>query len=92
MPISDWNANKKQGEVKEIYAKEIGRKVFSIGGSVSPHNFVMIPNPHSISRNLGLVGRYLYIMVKCQDTSSPMGFHVDLKMNESKSVTRLSAS
>ena len=50
MPTCDWKANKKQGDVTEIFvslsftyllkAKEIGRKALSIAGSISANNFV----------------------------------------------------
>jgi hypothetical protein len=30
MPQGDWRQNKKQGDVEEIFAKEIGRKALAI--------------------------------------------------------------
>jgi WD repeat-containing protein 90 len=39
-PNSDWRQNKKQGDVQEIFAKEIGRKALAIQGSISANNFV----------------------------------------------------
>jgi hypothetical protein len=67
-----------------MYAREISKKVFSIGGTVSPQNYIMIPHPQSISRNLGLIGRYFYVMIKSPDSSNPMSFHIDLKVNNSQ--------
>jgi hypothetical protein len=41
--------------------KEIGKRVFSIAGSVPASNFVLLPRHRN--QNLGLTGQYLYIQV-----------------------------
>jgi len=43
--VSDWKQNKKQGDVEEIFAKEIGRKAINLNGSISANNFIQIPHP-----------------------------------------------
>jgi len=40
LPIQDWKANKKQGDVTEDFAREIGRKVMCLTGSISANNFI----------------------------------------------------
>ena len=52
----------------------------------------MIPNPQSIQRNLGLIGRFAYVMIKSKETSTPLSFHIDIKMNDTKQTIRVSAS
>jgi len=36
----DWKQNKKQGDVNEYFAKEIGRRAISIEGTISANNFI----------------------------------------------------
>lgn len=60
-PVSDWSQNRKEGDVREITAAEIGRRVLAIYGSVSSNNFVQIPSPTGLTRNLGLTGRFVYL-------------------------------
>lgn len=64
MPLADWKNNKRQGDVQEAFAREIGRKVMCITGSISANNFIQIPHPNSMTRSLGLTGRYLYLQAK----------------------------
>ena len=40
LPISDWKANKKQGDVTEGFAREIGRKVMVMSGTISANNYI----------------------------------------------------
>ena len=40
LPVQDWKANKRQGNVTEAFAKEIGRKVMCINGNISANNFI----------------------------------------------------
>jgi hypothetical protein len=61
MPSSDWKQNKKQGDVTEAFAREIGRKVMVMSGTISANNYIQIPHPNSMTRSMGLTGRYLYL-------------------------------
>jgi hypothetical protein len=93
MPVADWKVNKRHGEVGEYFANEIGRKVMVVGGAISANNYIQIPCPTSGIRNLGLVGRYLYLQVKVHTNSTPMSFHFDLQMaGRAQSIIRVSAS
>jgi len=60
LPNSDWKHNKKQGQVTEYFANEIGRRVLNIEGSISANHFVQMPHPQCNVRSLGLTGRYIY--------------------------------
>jgi hypothetical protein len=40
LPVADWKLNQKHGNVTEAFAKEIGRKVMCISGSISANNFI----------------------------------------------------
>ena len=40
LPVQDWKANKKHGDVQEAFAREIGRKVMCISGSISANNYI----------------------------------------------------
>jgi hypothetical protein len=73
-------------------AKEIGRKVMQINGTISANNYIQIPNPQSLQKSLGLTGRYLYLEVKAPLSSSPFSFHIDLTMAERGHGIRISSS
>jgi len=60
LPGSDWKLNKKQGDVEEYFAKEIGRRALSVEGTISANNYVQLPHPSANIKNLGLTGRYIY--------------------------------
>ena len=91
-PIQDWKANKKHGDVQEGFAREIGRKVMAISGSISANNYIQIPHPNSMTKTLGLTGRYMYLQVKAPISSVPFSFHIDLNMAERSHGIRISAS
>ena len=40
LPTSDWKQNKKHGDVTEAFAREIGRKVMVMSGTISANNFI----------------------------------------------------
>ena len=84
--------NKKQGDVQEAFAKEIGRKVLAISGTISANNYVQLPHPNSMTRTLGLTGRYLYLQAKAPISSVPLSFHIDLNLCERSHGIRISAS
>ena len=92
MPLADWKNNKRQGDVQEAFAREIGRKVMCITGSISANNFIQIPHPNSMTRSLGLTGRYLYLQAKAPISSVPLSFHIDLALAERTHGIRISAS
>lgn len=92
LPVSDWKANKKQGDVQEAFAREIGRKVMCISGSISANNYIQLPHPNSMTRTLGLTGRYLYLQLKAPISSVPLSFHIDLNLCERTHGVRISAS
>jgi hypothetical protein len=45
LPGSDWKVNKKQGDVSEYFAKEIGRRAIGIEGTISANNYIQVPHP-----------------------------------------------
>lgn len=92
LPVADWKANKRQGDVQEAFAREVGRKVMTISGSISANNYIQIPHPNSMTRTLGLTGRYVYLQVKAPISSVPFSFHLDLNMCERSTGIRISAS
>ena len=92
LPTSDWKQNKKHGDVTEAFAREIGRKVMVMSGTISANNFIQMPHPNSMTRSLGLTGRYLYLQVKMPISSAPFSFHIDLQMAERTHGIRISAS
>ena len=92
LPVADWKANKKQGNVTEEFAREIGRKVMCLQGSISANNYIQLPHPNSMTRTLGLTGRYLYLQVKAPISSVPLSFHIDLNLCDRSHGIRLSAS
>ena len=92
LPVADWKQNKKQGDVTETFAKEIGRKAMVMTGSISANNYIQMPHPNSMTRSLGLTGRYLYLQVKMPISSAPFSFHIDLQMAERTHGIRISAS
>lgn len=92
LPFGDWKANKKQGDVQQTEAREIGRKVMCIQGSISANNYIQMPHPLSETRSLSLTGRYLYLQVKAPVSSVPLSFHMDLNMSDRPGGIRISAS
>ena len=40
LPVQDWKANKRHGDVQETFAREIGRKAMAISGSISANNYI----------------------------------------------------
>ena len=91
-PISDWKANKKQGDVQDSFAREIGRKVMCLSGTISANNYIQMPHPNSMTRSLGLTGRYLYLQAKAPVSSVPFSFHIDLNLCDRSHGIRISAS
>lgn len=63
-----------------------------LSGSISANNYIQIPHPNSMTRTLGLTGRYVYLQVKAPISSVPFSFHIDLNMCERSTGIRLSAS
>lgn len=63
-----------------------------LSGSISANNFIQLPHPNSMTRTLGLTGRYVYLQVKAPISSVPFSFHIDLNMCERSTGIRLSAS
>lgn len=78
--------------MSESFAREIGRKVMHISGNISANNFIQMPHPGSMTRSLGLTGRYLYLQVKAPVSATPFAFHIDLGMAERSHGIRISAS
>ena len=92
LPFADWKANKKQGDVMQAEAPEVGRKVMCIQGSISANNYIQMPHPLSETRSLGLTGRYLYLQAKAPVSSLPLSFHIDLHLADRPRGIRISAS
>lgn len=92
LPFADWKANKKQGDVMQAEAPEVGRKVMCIQGSISANNYIQMPHPLSEARSLGLTGRYLYLQAKAPVSSLPLSFHIDLHLADRPRGIRISAS
>lgn len=92
LPVADWKQNKRQGDVSEAFAREIGRKVMCITGTISANNFIQMPSPTGLVKSLGLSGRYLYLQAKAPISSVPFSFHIDLQMADRSHGIRLSAS
>ena len=92
LPFADWKANKKQGNVMQAEAPEVGRKVMCIQGSISANNYIQMPHPLSETRSLGLTGRYLYLQAKAPVSSLPLSFHIDLHLADRPRGIRISAS
>ena len=40
LPASDWKQNKRHGDVTEAFAREIGRKVMVMSGTISANNYI----------------------------------------------------
>ena len=91
-PTPDWSANKKEGDVREVTAHEIGRKAYFLNGNLPSNNYLQIPSPTGLLKTLGLNGRYLYLMAKTPSSASPFSFHFDLQMAEQTTGIRISAS
>jgi hypothetical protein len=92
MPTQDWKLNKRQGDVCEIFANEIGRKALFMNGNISANNYVQLPHPNSGIKSLGLTGRYMSLQVKLPVSSTPFSFHVDLALNDRSTNIRISCS
>lgn len=91
-PGADWKQNLKSGDVDEYFAKEIGRRVIGIEGTIAANNFIQIPRPVGPAKTLGLTGRYMYFQVKCPRHGLPFSYHVDLAMAEWSHGIRLTIS
>jgi hypothetical protein len=92
MPGSDWKLNKRQGEVNEYFAREIGRRALAIEGTISANNFIQAPHPQGATKVLGLTGRYCYLQVKCPRHGLAFSYHLDLGMAERSHGIRISVS
>jgi len=64
----------------------------NIQGNISANNYIQIPNPTSMTKSLGLTGRYLYLQIKAPISSVPCSFHIDLNMADRSHGVRISAS
>ena len=64
----------KQGDIKVIHNKEIGKRVLKLHGDISSANFIRIPSLKK--RGLYLSGRY-FIIEFCATLGSIYSFHLD---------------
>ena len=51
-----------------------------------------MPHPNSMTKTLGLTGRYLYLQAKAPVSSVPFSFHIDLNLCDRSHGIRISAS
>ena len=78
--------------MQEAFAREIGRKVMCLTGTISANNYIQMPHPNSMTRSLGLTGRYLYLQAKAPISSVPFSFHIDLNLCDRSHGIRISSS
>jgi WD repeat-containing protein 90 len=64
---------------------DIGRRIFRLQGKVPASNSVEIASPHSPTKSLGLVGRYLYICYKVLPGKTA-SFHFDFIMQDGNTL------
>lgn len=62
----------KQGDIKVIHNKEIGKRVLKLNGDISSANFIRIPSLKK--RGLHLSGRY-FIIEFCASLGAIYSFH-----------------
>lgn len=76
---TSWNTVVKDGDVKVIMDKAIGKTVIQITGSISASNYIRLPKKPS--DNLGLTGRYAYIQILFHHDKE-YAMHFDAKDND----------
>lgn len=60
--LNDWSLAQKEGDVTEVYDKELAKNVIKVTGATSASNYFQLPaSKHLPKKSLGLIGKYVFI-------------------------------
>eukprot|EP00347_Sterkiella_histriomuscorum_P023802 403333335 len=89
--LTEWQLGHKEGDVTEVYDKELAKNVIKINGVTTASNYIQVPaQKHLPKKALGLTGKYVYITLNVPAGKSFV-IHFDYTVNETRLV-RLSIS
>ena len=58
--IAEWSLTQKEGDVTELFDKELAKNIISIRGASNASNYIQVPaSKHLPKKALGLVGKYV---------------------------------
>ena len=62
--LTDWALGNKEGDVTEIYDKELAKNVLKVSGVTPASNYFMLPAQKNLpKKSLGLTGKYVKSIV-----------------------------
>ncbi len=60
--LTEWQLSHKEGDVTEVYDKELAKNVLKISGVTTASNYIQLPaSKHLPKKTLGLTGKYVTI-------------------------------
>ena len=61
--LTEWTLAAKEGDVTEIYDKQIAKTVIKISGVTPGSNYIQLPAQKNLpKKSLGLIGKYVFIL------------------------------
>ena len=58
--LNEWTLGQKEGDVTEVYDKELAKNIFKIGGATTASNYIQLPaSKHLPKKTLGLISKYV---------------------------------
>lgn len=61
--LNEWSLAHKEGDVTEIYDKDLAKNVIKINGVTTASNYIQVPSSkHLPKKALGLIGKYVFFV------------------------------
>lgn len=58
--LTEWQSSQKEGEVTEVYDKQLAKNVVKVSGVTPASNYFQVPQQSQIAKKpLGLIGKYV---------------------------------
>jgi hypothetical protein len=63
--LTEWQTSQKEGDVTEVYDKQLTKNVIKISGATPASNYMQVPaQKHLPKKALGLIGKYVSQLTK----------------------------
>jgi len=61
--VLEWTASQKEGDVSEVYDKQLSKNVLKISGATSASNYIQVPATKNLPKQaLGLTGKFVSLI------------------------------
>ena len=58
--VTEWATSQKEGDVSEVFDKQVAKNVLKIAGSTSASNYIQVPASRNLPKQaLGLTGKHV---------------------------------